>query len=78
MALHVLAYNMTRVINIMGVRALLGALRGYPLPTRRRHSLWPGIFVSFDTTKTLSGHPAQRMRRASDWKVASQGRRSVG
>jgi DDE family transposase len=28
MALHVLAYNMTRVINIMGVRPLLGALRG--------------------------------------------------
>jgi hypothetical protein len=28
MAIHVLAYNMTRVINIMGVRRLLGALRG--------------------------------------------------
>jgi hypothetical protein len=28
MALHVLAYNMTRVINIIGVRPLLGALRG--------------------------------------------------
>jgi len=28
MALHVLAYNMTRVINIMGVRPLLGVLRG--------------------------------------------------
>jgi len=28
MALHVLAYNMTRVINILGVRSLLGALRG--------------------------------------------------
>ena len=28
MALHVLAYNMTRVINIMGVGPLLGALRG--------------------------------------------------
>jgi transposase len=28
MALHVLTYNMTRVINIMGVRPLLGALRG--------------------------------------------------
>ena len=27
-ALHVLAYNMTRVINIMGVRPLLAALRG--------------------------------------------------
>jgi len=28
MALHVLAYNMTRVMSIMGVRPLLGALRG--------------------------------------------------
>jgi hypothetical protein len=28
MALHVLAYNMTRVINIMDVRPLLGALTG--------------------------------------------------
>jgi len=28
MALHVLAYNMTRVIHIMGVGPLLGALRG--------------------------------------------------
>jgi hypothetical protein len=28
MALHVLAYNMTRVINIMGVRPLLEALTG--------------------------------------------------
>jgi hypothetical protein len=28
MALHVLAYNMTRLINIMGARPLLGALRG--------------------------------------------------
>jgi Transposase DDE domain len=28
MALHVMAYNMTRVINIMGVRPLLEALTG--------------------------------------------------
>jgi hypothetical protein len=27
MALHVLAYNLTRVMNIIGVRPLLGAMR---------------------------------------------------
>jgi transposase len=27
MALHVLAYNMTRVMNIMGIRPLLAAIR---------------------------------------------------
>ena len=28
MALHVLAYNLTRVMNIMGVRSLAAAIRG--------------------------------------------------
>jgi Transposase DDE domain len=28
MALHVMAYNLTRAMNIMGLRTLLGALRG--------------------------------------------------
>jgi hypothetical protein len=35
MALHVLAYNLTRVINIIGTRPLIAALSGYeraPLP----------------------------------------------
>jgi hypothetical protein len=27
MALHVLAYNLTRVINIMGIRPLMAAMR---------------------------------------------------
>ena len=28
MALHVLAYNLTRALNIMGVRPLMAAMRG--------------------------------------------------
>ena len=28
MALHVLAYNLTRVLNIMGVRPLMAAMQG--------------------------------------------------
>ncbi|HEY8005570.1 MAG TPA: IS5/IS1182 family transposase, partial [Methylocella sp.] len=28
MALHVLAYNLTRVLNIMGVRTLMAAIQG--------------------------------------------------
>src|SRR5262249_27437706 len=31
MALHVLAYNLTRVMNIMGVQPLLAAMRAQPL-----------------------------------------------
>ena len=30
MALHVLAYNLTRVMNIMGIRPLMAAMRAYP------------------------------------------------
>jgi transposase len=36
MALHVLAYNLTRVMNIMGVQPLLAAMRGR---NRSRHPL---------------------------------------
>jgi transposase len=34
MALHVLAYNLTRVINIMGIRPLMAAMRAWPNPKK--------------------------------------------
>jgi hypothetical protein len=33
MALHVLAYNLTRVMNIMGIQPLMAAMRAQPTPT---------------------------------------------
>ena len=33
MALHVLAYNLTRVMNIMGIQPLMAAIRAYSQPT---------------------------------------------
>ena len=36
MALHVLAYNLTRVMNIMGVQPLLAAIRADSLPPRAK------------------------------------------
>ena len=59
MALHVLAYNLTRVINIMGVQPLMAAIRGH---SQNRNG--PRIVSSpmshptkrFDPTKTHSVH----------------------
>ena len=38
MALHVLAYNLTRVMNIMGVRPLMVAMTAYINPENERAS----------------------------------------
>ena len=57
MALHVLAYNLTRVMNIIGVRPLLMAIRAQSPPT----TPWPWAPAPspkhFYTTKTRCGHP---------------------
>jgi transposase len=37
MALHVLAYNLTRVMNITGVQALVAAIRTCLAPCSRQH-----------------------------------------
>ena len=39
MALHVLAYNLTRVMNIMGIQPLLTAMRAKPSQTCARQLL---------------------------------------
>jgi hypothetical protein len=36
MALHVQAYNLTRVMNILGVKPLIAAMRAYSLSLRLR------------------------------------------
>ena len=61
MALHVLAYNLTRVMNIIGVQPLMAAIRGIVKvgknSSRRQFRLVstsPG--KRFHTTKTRSGH----------------------
>ena len=47
MALHVLAYNLARVMNIIGIQPLLAAMRAQPKPRKRLASLpWPVLTSS--------------------------------
>jgi hypothetical protein len=62
MALHVLAYNLTRVMNIMGIEPLMAAMRAYSNPGKmlpHRHPAKIGDASTlpvkrFYTTKTRS------------------------
>jgi hypothetical protein len=42
MALHVLAYNLTRVMNILGVKLLIAAMRAACRHAHRRHQIAHG------------------------------------
>jgi transposase len=62
MALHVLAYNLTRVMNIMGIQPLMTVMRAqskldkHSASPLRRDSTFPA--ERFDTTKTHQRHVA--------------------
>ena len=66
MALHVLAYNLTRVMNIMGSKPLLAAVMDTAASSTERHQTRlqpdapekrspPSAYAAFYTTKTHTG-----------------------
>src|SRR5947207_4021332 len=79
MALHVLAYNLTRVMNIMGIQPLMAAIRAVKERSFLRLAQFQPLQAKrFDTAKTRSGpsavhfaglghQPAVRVTSSSSW-----------
>jgi hypothetical protein len=68
MALHVLAYNLTRVMNIMGIGPLMAA-QGIANTSRTPalYASWPGVSTR---PRPISDIPVKRVN-VSSWPVAS-------